>query len=1011
MKEKSLTNSSLGSNRPNPGLTLESLSFKNFPRHFYNIKKNKHIPFKENKTQYQDKSQAGNLYKYSRGIKDENLQKNLANYELFFEKNPKKEKNILKAFKTNNKNDIYVPNNYKDSNAEILAKILDSNEEFSPNSPSNLKLYQNEIKDIKNMNNENNNLLIDDNQNEIYINALNETLTLLDPVFEELKLNEKIEKLLSLTNDERREAKLGSLVGIYLICKKYSNEIDEQHKDLIIETIVSLLKTYEKQEELFLVSCLEICSLYGPIEILINNISLICMFITDFNFPKLQKATFNCLMNFGYEGIKTLIDLASKDYQDYQNYILNSLIQTPHIQKIIIIKALLNDIYSNNFQKRNIALSAINRMHDLVNDSDTLEKIDSFFDDPKIKNEYISSILRCSGREGEEILLQEIKYNKDPDVRSSIANCFSYRIPKYPKYLNIKLDKNDIYSITKNLPGSFYKYYGKISPVIEMNNKQIEDLLEEEEEENEIKDIENKNLNEEEFLEINTRDFLASLQRMLSLNYDHLNPQLTYDKENNYNSLDNLNLNHQLNNTENEEEEEEEKEKEKKENEIKELEPLNKYIPFFQIPSQNINNTSNNNNSENNTLNSNDLLDDNNNYLVTEEIIKSLTNCLKDYNSKVRENAATSLGKIGLPESLLSIDGLIENINDEDVNVKSKIIWAIGRIAQGTDSLVIPFIIDSLQNNMWKVKKASMYALSQFGSRAAKNSLPYLIKLLKESSINKNIIAKTIVKLGIEGEGVLLKIMSSEPDSNYKLKSAIVHSLAYADINSSNIDFIIECIFKQGKNSSNLVRKSSIFSIRVLTEKADEKITYLKRKNVIPFYYDKLKDKDSNIQNYAINCIKSLGPQGELIFIEGFTKDPNPITRMNCGIGLSENGVHTMRTLLIGLNDEDDNVRNTIEKVIVVKMDINNVIEYFSQNNQLNSLKISIKDILEKNKNLSMFTVNYFYQLIDSIEKFEKDNNYQDGNFEVKNENQEKEYNENNNENDENDENNENNDE
>ena len=38
-----MTNSSLGSNRPNPGLTLESLSFKNFPRHFYNIKKIKKI--------------------------------------------------------------------------------------------------------------------------------------------------------------------------------------------------------------------------------------------------------------------------------------------------------------------------------------------------------------------------------------------------------------------------------------------------------------------------------------------------------------------------------------------------------------------------------------------------------------------------------------------------------------------------------------------------------------------------------------------------------------------------------------------------------------------------------------------------------------------------------------------------------------------------------------------------------------------------------------------------------
>ena len=73
-----------------------------------------------------------------------------------------------------------------------------------------------------------------------------------------------------------------------------------------------------------------------------------------------------------YEGIKTLIELVSKDYQDY---ILNALIQTPHIKKTIIIKALLNEVYSNNFERKNIALSAINKMHELVNDSDTLEKL------------------------------------------------------------------------------------------------------------------------------------------------------------------------------------------------------------------------------------------------------------------------------------------------------------------------------------------------------------------------------------------------------------------------------------------------------------------------------------------------------------------------------------------------------------------------------------------------------------------------------------------------------------
>ena len=90
MKEKSVSNSSLGGSRPSPGLTLESLSFKNFPKQI--PKKQQKIPMKENRSQpYQDKSNANNLYKYSRGVKDEELQRNLANYELFFESKDKKE--------------------------------------------------------------------------------------------------------------------------------------------------------------------------------------------------------------------------------------------------------------------------------------------------------------------------------------------------------------------------------------------------------------------------------------------------------------------------------------------------------------------------------------------------------------------------------------------------------------------------------------------------------------------------------------------------------------------------------------------------------------------------------------------------------------------------------------------------------------------------------------------------------------------------------------------------------
>lgn len=111
------------------------------------------------------------------------------------------------------------------------------------------------------------------------------------------------------------------------------------------------MQSYEKQDEIFLLSCLEICSLFGPNEILIENFGVICMFLTDFNFPKLQLASFHCLMCTEYNGLSILIELASKDEQDYQKYILNQLIHTPHIQRIIVINAIFNELYSNDYKK------------------------------------------------------------------------------------------------------------------------------------------------------------------------------------------------------------------------------------------------------------------------------------------------------------------------------------------------------------------------------------------------------------------------------------------------------------------------------------------------------------------------------------------------------------------------------------------------------------------------------------------------------------------------------------
>jgi hypothetical protein len=412
-------------------------------------------------------------------------------------------------------------------------------------------------------------------------------------------------------------------------------------------------------------------------------------------------------------------------------------------------------------------------------------------------NYYLNlSTLRTSGQNAEKILLDEIKSNKDFSVRAAIASVLCYRLPKYPKYLEMRLDKNDSYAITKNLPGNFCTYYGKVSPL--------------------VLDTDSDN---NDFILVSTRDLLASLQRMIQMNWDHSKPQLVHAGKPNL--LDDIDLRSTRS------------------------EAFTKYVEFFELKADA--NSENDNEFDNLTE-----LEEVGRKLISDEVVRALCHCLKDYSTAVRDTAASSLGQIGLPESLLAINSLIDGLRDEDINVKSKIVWAIGRIAKGCDNSIINYVVEALKNNMWKVKSSCLYTLSNFGPRAAKASLPLLKKLLKESAINKQSVAETIIKLGSDGEAMLIKLMSSEPDSNYKLKTAVCKALALTDMTSPNLDFIIETLFKAANiSSSGVIRRDAIFAIRVLAEKSEENITYLKRKNIIPFYYEKLLDKDPSVQ--AVN--------------------------------------------------------------------------------------------------------------------------------------------------------------
>ena len=61
-------------------------------------------------------------------------------------------------------------------------------------------------------------------------------------------------------------------------------------------------------------------------------------------------------------------------------------------------------------------------------------------------------------------------------------------------------------------------------------------------------------------------------------------------------------------------------------------------------------------------------------------IIKALGNALEDEVVAVRETVASSLGTISLPEEIDALEPLLRNIKDPDSNVRAMRAWAIGRL-------------------------------------------------------------------------------------------------------------------------------------------------------------------------------------------------------------------------------------------------------------------------------------------------------------------------------------------
>lgn len=98
----------------------------------------------------------------------------------------------------------------------------------------------------------------------------------------------------------------------------------------------------------------------------------------------------------------------------------------------------------------------------------------------------------------------------------------------------------------------------------------------------------------------------------------------------------------------------------------------------------------------------------------------------------------------------------------------------------------------------------------------------------------------------------------------------------------------------------------------------------------------------------SILAIQCFGPQAELLFIEGLTKDSNPVIRSECAKGLAIMGPQNFRVLLFGLRDLEEIVRISTLNSILKRFDVDIIVEEFSHKiSSIPALILALREIIE----------------------------------------------------------------
>jgi hypothetical protein len=690
---------------------------------------------------------------------------------------------------------------------------------------------------------------------------------------------ESIIALIGEIDSESPKKRVGALCTLYKALYNYELDRLDDLQTILMATIDFVAGGTHRDCPYSVYVALELIYFIGPVLDLSKFVPVAGQIIQQMECEEIQRKAIRLLFSLGAPGLRELLSLCSHEHPDIRRVTMLLLVNEPVVIETILVPSLLNQFHGSDTKQQLKALCAIGKLGHLASRSETVPILSELLLNSTIDKTLIVAAMRSLGEKGEKELNRVYKKIKVPKTKSMVCFFLGQRLPReFADHVEIVVGEAKETSKTKGIvhsKGLVCTYEGDISaprfcPTQKSEVTEIPQLV------------------------ISPVDFLVVLNRLCRLresNQSQLGGGLGTPGDESMQPEDKAYLHYNQSLLRREE---------------------------FKVAYE--------------LFGAKEETEDTD---FTAASLMTLRLASEDENPDVRESAINSIGNIGLPWIEESLFILEKGLDDQAAVVRAMAAWAIGKV--GSPNFHIKTtgakLVRLLKDNYWKVRTAACITLGNLGGDWIRLGLDELLASLRVGSINRVIICETLVKLGVDGEKILLDILKRMRVRDAKLIIPILASLELSDITKPSADFVYEEILVCIDQSNPQIKKQALETLFKLKQRFRNQPlpVHFEFHTLRPVLEKGLKDPNPEIKELCLEIINSYSSGDRQWLANAASDAKDPAVRLEAIKSLMNSGLEHLNIIFFGLSDPSEAVRLACRSFLEHDLELETCLSYYSQ--------------------------------------------------------------------------------